>query len=424
MTATIPASSSSAAVQATIAPDTDEAAQHPAAAPRNDDAPPPPSTAVEELRQVKRLLWAVVVLLALVGMYFASTVMVPLAAALLLNFLFKPIIRRAEKLHIPPTVSAIAIVVLVLGALVVGGTALAGSLQSWMTDLPRSVEQLKQKAAHLRGPLQQVTDASAAIGQITEAASEPKEAGIQEPVKVEVQASALPSEFLTSTGATAGEIMIAFFIALFLMASGDLLLRQLIQWLPTLDDKKEAVEAWRDLESQVSAYLITVTAINAALGVVTALVMWGLGVPHAIWWGALAFIANYIPYIGPLVTTIAIFCGSVLAFDSLGQALLPPAVFVAITSIEGNFITPTIVGRRLSLNPLIVFVWLVFWGWMWGIPGALLAVPLLVCFKIVCDHVKSLEPLSNLLSGYVRKAGEGNGNGNGGGSSAPAGAKA
>jgi predicted PurR-regulated permease PerM len=148
--------------------------------------------------------------------------------------------------------------------------------------------------------------------------------------------------------------------------------------------------------------------INAGLACVVWLALWLLGLPYAGWWGLTAGFANFIPYIGPLVTAVLIFGASVLAFDTLGYAFVPPLVFITLTSIEGYLVTPTILGRRLSLNPLVVFVWLVFWGWMWGIPGALLAVPLLLCFKIVCDHVETLEPISHLLSGYVRRLGENN----------------
>lgn len=134
--------------------------------------------------------------------------------------------------------------------------------------------------------------------------------------------------------------------------------------------------------------------------------LWALGLPNALWWGVAAGVGNYIPFIGPLIVGVGVFLASVLAFDSLSSAAGVTLAFVALTAIEGYFITPTIVGRRLSLNPLVLFVWLVFWGWLWGVAGALMAVPLLVCFKIACDHIESLHNVADVLSGYVRRAGE------------------
>ena len=125
--------------------------------------------------------------------------------------------------------------------------------------------------------------------------------------------------------------------------------------------------------------------------------MWVIGLPNAGLWGTVAGVLNFIPFLGPGITAVLIFLVSVLTFDTLSAMLVPPAVFIALTTLEGNFLTPMIVGRRLSLNPIAVFVSILFWGWMWGMPGALLAVPILAIMKILCDAHEPLRPAGALL---------------------------
>jgi len=200
-------------------------------------------------------------------------------------------------------------------------------------------------------------------------------------------------------GATSfvSEAVVVIVLLYFLLASGDLFLRKLIKVLPTLKDKKRAVEIAREIENNVSTYLFTVTLINIAVGVAVGLGVWLLKMPNPILWGVLAYVLTYIPYLGSAVGIGVLSVAALLAFDDLGHALAVPAVYAVVSFLEGNFITPLVLGRRLTLNPVVIFLGLLFWFFLWGIPGALMAVPILAIFKIVCDHVDALAPIGEFL---------------------------
>jgi predicted PurR-regulated permease PerM len=183
----------------------------------------------------------------------------------------------------------------------------------------------------------------------------------------------------------------------FLLAAGDLFLLKLVKILPRLEDKKEAVEIAHEVERNISTFLFTITIINTCLGGLVALGCYLVGMRNPVLWGVVAALVNFIPYFGPIAGIVILTLAGFLIFDSMGQALLPAIIYYALHVVESNFITPTILGRRLTLNPVVIFISLMFWGWIWGIPGALLAVPLLMTFKILCDHFKPLTPIGEFL---------------------------
>jgi predicted PurR-regulated permease PerM len=193
------------------------------------------------------------------------------------------------------------------------------------------------------------------------------------------------------------ELMVVVILLYFLLASGDLFLRKLIHVLPRFQDKRKAVQIAREVEDNISTYLITVALINACLGTTGGIAFWLLGMPDPWLWGALGALLNFIPYLGALSVISLTGLVAAATFPSLGHALLVPASYLGLSIIEGNFINPWIVGRRLTLNPVVIFLGLTFWGWLWGIPGALLAVPMLAMFKIFCDHIEPLAPIGEFL---------------------------
>jgi predicted PurR-regulated permease PerM len=197
----------------------------------------------------------------------------------------------------------------------------------------------------------------------------------------------------------AGMIGIALIVGFFLLLEGDTLLNNILNITPRWTDKKNTVQLVYKLEDGVSKYLLTVSLINIALGVAVAIAMWLLGVPNAMLWGVLATLLNFIPFLGALLGVVIIFLVSVFSFDSLGYALVPPSVFLILTTIEGNFITPSLVGRSVSVNSVAVLLSLILWGWLWGIGGAFVGVPLLIIFKLICDQFERTAPIGALLSG-------------------------
>ena len=175
-------------------------------------------------------------------------------------------------------------------------------------------------------------------------------------------------------------------------------MKKLIKLLPTLSDKKRAVLITLDIEAHISRYLFTVTIINVCLGIAVGTTVGLLGLRNPVMWGVMVALLNFVPYLGALTGIICVTIGAVLSFDSFGYALILPAAYLAYGTLEGSFITPWVMGRSLTLNPVIILLSLTFWGWMWGVVGIILAVPILATFKIFCAHIKPMEPIAEFLS--------------------------
>jgi predicted PurR-regulated permease PerM len=167
--------------------------------------------------------------------------------------------------------------------------------------------------------------------------------------------------------------------------------------LPQFSDKRVAVTIARETEAQISLYLFTTTLINLGVGVATGLAMYLLGLPNAVLWGVVAAVLNFVPYVGAVANIILLALAAFVAFDDTGHALLVPGTFLALNLIESNLVTPMIYGNRMKLNTVALFIGLVFWWYIWGIAGAILAVPIMATVKIACDHIESLAPIGESL---------------------------
>lgn len=205
------------------------------------------------------------------------------------------------------------------------------------------------------------------------------------------------STLVTQTQSFLTSLVVVIALVYFLLASGDLFLRKLVKVLPNFTEKKRAVEIFRRVEDDISHYLLTATLINAGLGTVTALALYLLGMPNVMLGGVMVALLNFIPYLGAVVNFIILAVVAILTFDDLSHALLVPSVFLILTTLEGQFITPTILGRSLTLSPVVIFIGLIFWMWMWGIAGAILAVPILAVIEIFCDSFEFLAPIGEFL---------------------------
>ena len=215
---------------------------------------------------------------------------------------------------------------------------------------------------------------------------------------MEVKDNRGTSSILNWTGAFlvgVGETLVLLYL---LLASGDLFLQKLVHVMPTLRDKKRAVEISHEIQQNISKHLFTVLLINIGMGLVVSGSLYFMGVPNAAMWGLLVAGLNFVPYFGPVVGIILLAAVGLLTFDTLWQAVLPPAGYLLLHVLEVNLITPVLLGRRFTLNPVVVFVSLIFWTWLWGVPGALLSVPILVSIKVVCDRVPTMSPVSELLT--------------------------
>jgi predicted PurR-regulated permease PerM len=251
---------------------------------------------------------------------------------------------------------------------------------------------LAHKLQTLASSVAVMKQASDQVDKITAGTSDP---AVQ---KVAVQSPGLLTMAVSNLVSVLATTLVTLVLALFLLASGDLFYVKLIDAFPRFGDKKRALRIVYGIERNVSRYVLLVTAINAALGLVIGAGMWAIGMPQPAVWALFAFLVNFLPYIGPLSGAGLAAAVAVVSFDNLGHAALAPVIYLASTSIEGQFITPVILGRQLELNTVSVFVTVVFWGWLWGIAGALIAVPFLVCVKVFCDNVPSCNTLGSFLS--------------------------
>jgi predicted PurR-regulated permease PerM len=215
--------------------------------------------------------------------------------------------------------------------------------------------------------------------------------------KLQIQTN-LAESALSFTTSFLGGVLETLVLLYFLLASGDLFLRKLARVMPTSRDKEEATAIVHEVQHNISRFLFTITCINVCVATLVSGIFYVVGMDNPLLWGALAGLLNFIPYFGPFTVVIVLTLVGVSTGESVGEGLLPPLIYLGVHALEANFITPMILGRRLTLNPVVIFTSLIFWTWLWGIAGALLAVPLLMTLKIICDHFKPMAPVGEFLS--------------------------
>jgi predicted PurR-regulated permease PerM len=337
------------------------------------------------------VMTAILMLLVLVILYFSGAVVLPIVFAFLFNLLLQPAMTALVKAHVPRTMAALFIIAVFIGAVTGIGYSLWGPAADWISKAPQSVALLEERLSAFSKPVASVQKASQEVEKCAGGS------------RTDVTSVSLKGPSLGSTLFSGARTMVAEFATMvlllfFLLRSGDLFLRRLVEILPTLSDKKQAVDISNEITRNISGYLVTITLMNGAVGIATGFATYMFGLSNPILWGVLAFVLNYILILGPLSGVAILFLAGLLTFDTLWQALLPAASYLAIHVTEGA-VTPLLLARRFALNPVLVIISLVFWYWMWGIPGALLAVPLLASVKIICDRIRPLMALGHFIGG-------------------------
>jgi predicted PurR-regulated permease PerM len=349
--------------------------------------------AVETLGARSAGMLILTVLAVLYTLYFARDFFIPIVFAVLLNFLLSPVLRTLVRLRIPTPAGA-GIVVLILLAAVSGGVyALASPAQEFATTAPQTLARASNKLRKIIRPVQ------AATSNVERAAGTLGDTAGQRPVRqVVVNTSpSITSRIFGTTQKLVAGILEIVILLYFLLAGGDLFLQKFIKVLPHSGDKRKAVEIARATESAVSAYLSTAFAVNVVEGIVLAIVLWLLKMPSPALWGALIAMLEFIPYLGALTAVVVLSLAGLTTFDTVGHAMLAPGAFLLINLIQANLVTPMLLGHRLTLNPVAIFVGLAFFFFIWGVPGAFVAVPLMATLKIFCDNISSLAALGEFL---------------------------
>lgn len=330
-------------------------------------------------------------ILALFGaLYMARTVVLPIVLAILFSLLLAPLVRGLLRLHVPRWIASglvVAGVVAVVGGL---GYYLASPAADWMDRAPRSLQRVEIKLRQLMEPVEKVSRATEQVERMTDVDGRRER-------EVQMAGESLSGSLMDVTLAVVSAVAVTLVLLYFLLISGDVLVGKVAGLARGAEAKHQVVEIARTVERSVSTYLLTITLINVCLGTAVGTALWLLDMPNPVLWGAMACLLNFVPYLGAMVGLAVVALVALLTFDSVGQAAVPPLAYLALTALEGSFVTPTILGQRLTLSPLVIFVAIIFWGWMWGVVGTLLAVPMLASFKIVCDHVERLKPVGELM---------------------------
>ena len=339
-----------------------------------------------------RFTGGIFLVLAGYALYFARDFFMPVVLAVLLALTFAPLNRWCMRRGVPSALSATVIVFsVVLG---IGGLAygLSGPVSDLVSQAPQIARTIQLRLSNLQTPLDKVREAAK---QVEKAATAPGDPAVP---KVTMAQPGIMSRATGNILSVVTTIAVTIVLTLFLLASGMLFYEKIIQSFQLMSDKKRALRIAHDVEREISRYLFTIFIINSVLGLCVGGILWLLGFPNACFSASIAAVVNFLPYVGAFVGIVTVGLLSLSHYATLSMALVPPACYFALTCLEGQFITPTIVGRRLEINSVAVFLAVAFWGWLWGVAGALIAVPILVLVKTFCDHFEELHGLGNFLA--------------------------
>ena len=327
----------------------------------------------------------IAVLLVFFTLYFASALLVPIAAAVLLSMLLAPAVQLLERVRVPRMLASAIVVLSVVGLLGGGMIALVGPAKIWVERTAQSLQKLEQRFRATTKPIEDIKKA-------TGVEADPP---VQE---VRVAGPALGDLLLSATPRVVGSMLSTTILIYFLLVAGDVFLRKLVNVIPTFRDKKRAVDITRQIETDISFYLLNFTLVNVGLGVAAAIVTALLGLPNPLLWGVLVAVLNFVPYVGAMTSMAMLAMVGLQTFDSVPQALAAPIILAGLMAISAEVVTPYVLGRGLLLNPVAIFIAIMLWGWLWGIVGVLLAVPLLASLKIICERVEPLHPIAEFLT--------------------------
>ncbi len=317
---------------------------------------------------------------------------IPIALALCFQALLTPLVRGLGRLRIPAPAGAAIVVLGALAVLVVGGWALSGPASEWVDQAPSNIATARRKLREIGRPLDRLTAAAEGTPAVNPPAAPP-------PVQT-TPSPAMPSLFAQllgrATTVVAGLLEVIVLVYL-MLAAGNMLFRKMVKLLPAPDDLRTATDILNRTESMVANYLTVTALINVGQGIAVGLAMWAIGMPDPFIWGVVTFVLEFIPYLGGVIIVGLLLIDGFSVFPGLGQVLLPPAVYLVISTLQNNVVSPYAYGNRLKLNPLAVMIFVLFWWFIWGIPGVFLAIPIAATLKVLGDQLPNLKLLGELL---------------------------
>jgi predicted PurR-regulated permease PerM len=359
--------------------------------------PDAPTAAEAEIERsppdIKNIFQGGIFLLALLAAcYAAAEIVLPVVVAFVLMLVLQPAMRLLRRLRLPRGIAALLLIFVLFAALAGLATVLSGPAANWVQKLPESIPKLQERLSFLGEPI-------AALQKMASRAETLTQGEAPAPVPVAIEGTGLSQRLLNSTRYVVSGLLETVLVLFFLLLSGDTFLRRLVEVLPSFKNKRQAVEISQQIESDISAYLMTITIMNAGVGIATGTVAALCGLGDPVLWGTFAFLLNYVPILGPTIGVVIFLFVGLISIDTLWLAFLPAGLYLGIHLIEGETVTPMLLARRFTINPVLVILSLVFWYWMWGVPGAILSTPMLAIAKIVCDRIKSLAAFGHFIEG-------------------------
>lgn len=350
----------------------------------------PKSASVSIPRRVEaRVMMALLALAIVYSLEVAQSFLIPIALAFLLGLVLAPLVRWLERLGLPRSLGAGMIVLSFLGASGYGVASAVDPVNAWMDKAPHMLRQLERKIYPIKKTVQEVSKTAEQVDRIT---------SVGPSTSVTVKSISVNDVlYKNARGLVTGLIMTVFLLYFFLSWGQSMWLR-VARLIRNTEPRNKFLELSQVLENEVSRYLLTITAINLGLGVAVALMLLAFGLPDPFLWGAFVALMNFVPYVGGLVSAVLIGATALLTFDNLTVPGMVVTGFMLLTTLEGQVITPLVLGQRLALNPLVVFLAVVFWFWLWGVAGALMAVPMLITLKLIGDRVDFLRPFAMVAS--------------------------
>jgi len=342
--------------------------------------------------------WSLVTLATLAvfyTLYFARPLLFPITLAALVNLVLTPLILRLQRWGIPAVLSTSLVMVGLLAVSTVSVLYLQEPARRWIEATPEALSRVTQKLQVVQEVADKISEATDKVDDMADLSGDK---GSWLKFEVKQKESVTDQIFYTSTGFLTGATIFVVLL-FFMLAAGDRMLEKLVSAMPTWKDKRRIVELAQEVQHRVSAYLGTISLINAVLGIVIGLGMWAIGLPNPVLWGVMAALLNFIPFVGLVAGAAIVFMVALLTEGfSFAESLAAPAIYLGANAVEANFVTPALLGRSISLNPIILILAIFVWGWIWGIGGIVVAVPLMVVIKIACENSERFKAIGELLS--------------------------
>lgn len=321
--------------------------------------------------------------------------LMPVVLAFLLSLTFSPIRRGMSRLGIAPFVTAVTVIVFIIGLTGATIMGLSQPVQSYAKNAPQIMRDVEWKLRGLNSAMDNMAKASDEVEKLADGG---KSTTRSEPERVIVDKPSLLQNAVANTPVIIAQLVMTLALLFFMIASGDMFYEKIIQASPTFSDKRRALKIMFQIERKISRYFLTITLINACLGIAIGLVLYLAGMPNPAVFGVMAFVLNYIPFLGAVSGAAVTFAIGIVSLDTVGEAGLMASIYLGMNAVEGQLITPYAVGRSLRLNPVVVFLMVAFWGWAWSVIGMVIAVPMLITLRAFSEYVPTLRNLSIFLS--------------------------